>query len=134
MVSQLNNFTVSIEKQGPRSISKASFPLRYGKYSEIRTSDYEFLFNLNGEIKFVRGLNPKWPHPAEHPTRLLRDGLQLRRSQLACAGNVALDQVLRHLVLRGKGSARVKDRNGMGTPRGAEQNIPPDAGLMRGEE
>ena len=69
MFSQLNNFTVSIEKQGPRSITKASFPLRYGKYSEIRTSDYEFLFNLNGEIKFIRGLNPKWPHPAEQLKR-----------------------------------------------------------------
>lgn len=69
MSSQRNTFTVSIEKQGPKSITKASFPLRYGKYSEIRTSDYEFLFNLNGEIKFVRGLHSKWTHPAEQLKR-----------------------------------------------------------------
>ncbi len=29
-------------------------------------SDFEFCFNLNGEIKFIRGLKPGWPHPAEH--------------------------------------------------------------------
>lgn len=63
------NFAISVEKQGPARVAKASFPLRYGRYSEIRTNDYEFLFNLNGEIKFIRGLNPNWPHPAEQLKR-----------------------------------------------------------------
>ena len=63
--SRLNNLSISVEKQGPSSITKASFPLRYGTYSEIKTSEYEFRFNLNGEIKFIRGLNVNWPHPAE---------------------------------------------------------------------
>lgn len=65
----LSNLAISVEKQGPTRISKASFPLRYGKYSEIRTSEYEFLFNLNGEIKFIRGLNASWPHPSEQLKR-----------------------------------------------------------------
>lgn len=65
----LNNLAISVEKQGPHHPAKASFPLRYGKYSEIRTSEYEFLFNLNGEIKFIRGLNASWPHPAEQLKR-----------------------------------------------------------------
>ncbi len=65
----LNKLAISVEKQGPTRISKASFPLRYGKYSEIRTSEYEFIFNLNGEIKFIRGLNTSWPHPAEQLKR-----------------------------------------------------------------
>ena len=65
----LNSFAISVEKQGPSKITKASFPLRYGKYSEIKTSEYEFLFNLNGEIKFIRGLNVNWPHPAEQLKR-----------------------------------------------------------------
>lgn len=64
-----NNLAISVEKQYPAKIAKASFPLRYGKYSEIRTSEYEFLFNLNGEIKFIRGLNTRWPHPAEQLKR-----------------------------------------------------------------
>ncbi|MCG8402355.1 MAG: radical SAM protein [Firmicutes bacterium] len=67
--SYLNNLAISVEKQGPTRITKASFPLRYGKYSEIKTSEYEFLFNLNGEIKFIRGLNTSWPHPAEQLKR-----------------------------------------------------------------
>jgi len=65
----LNNLAISVEKEAPRRIAKASFPLRYGKYSEIRTSNYEFVFNLNGEIKFIRGLNTNWPHPAEQLKR-----------------------------------------------------------------
>jgi len=65
----LNHLSISVEKQGPTAVSKASFPLRYGKYSEIKTSEYEFRFNLNGEIKFIRGLNVNWPHPAEQLKR-----------------------------------------------------------------
>ena len=67
--SPLNNLLISVEKQGPASIQKDTFPLRYGKYSEIKTSEYEFRFNLNGEIKFIRGLNVSWPHPAEQLKR-----------------------------------------------------------------
>jgi hypothetical protein len=65
----LNNLVISVEKQASHRPTKASFPLRYGKYSEIKTSEYEFLFNLNGEIKFIRGLNASWPHPAEQLKR-----------------------------------------------------------------
>ena len=65
----LHNLLISVEKQGPGIIQKDTFPLRYGKYSEIKTSEYEFRFNLNGEIKFIRGLNVNWPHPAEQLKR-----------------------------------------------------------------
>ncbi|MFH1980989.1 MAG: radical SAM protein [Pseudomonadota bacterium] len=65
----ISNLAISVEKQGPVRVAKNSFPLRYGRYSEIRTSEYEYLFNLNGEIKFIRGLNANWPHPAEQLKR-----------------------------------------------------------------
>lgn len=65
MYNPLNSLAVNVEKQSPRKPIKARFPLRYGKYSEIKTPEYEFIFNLNGEIKFIRGLNANWPHPAE---------------------------------------------------------------------
>jgi hypothetical protein len=67
--SHQNEFVINVEIEGPAKIAKASFPLRYGKYSEIKTSEYEFRFNLNGEIKFIRGLNVNWPHPAEQLKR-----------------------------------------------------------------
>ncbi len=65
----LNDVAISIEKQGPSHMAKTSFPIRYGKYSEIKTAEYEFIFNLNGEIKFIRGLNVNWPHPSERLKR-----------------------------------------------------------------
>ena len=56
---------ISVEKEGPDKRVKQTFPLRFGRYSEIRTPDFEFCFNLNGEIKSIRGLKSTWPHPAE---------------------------------------------------------------------
>ena len=69
IVPPQNSFSINAEIEGRGNIAKASFPLRYGKYSEIKTSEYEFRFNLNGEIKFIRGLNVNWPHPAEQLKR-----------------------------------------------------------------
>ena len=65
---------MNVEKDGPDKLVKQTFPLRFGKYSEIRTPDFEFCFNLNGEIKSIRGLKPDWPHPAEFQYfHLIRD-------------------------------------------------------------
>lgn len=67
---QLNNYVITTEKQFPKDIVRERFPLRYGKCSIIKTPEYEFLFNLNGEVKFIRGLNLKnWPHSAEQMKR-----------------------------------------------------------------
>lgn len=68
---QPQHLLISLEKQGPDKLVKESFPLRFGNYSEIRTSDFEFCFNLNGEIKTIRGLRPDWPHPAEQFKRTI---------------------------------------------------------------
>lgn len=64
-----NNFSIVLEKKSSLSIRKDRFPLRYGKYSEIRTPDFEFRFTLNGEIKTIRGLSVHWPHPADQLKR-----------------------------------------------------------------
>lgn len=52
-------------KEGLRHYTKVSYPVRYGHYSEIRTGDRLFQFNLNGEIKTIRGLRDPWPEPSE---------------------------------------------------------------------
>jgi hypothetical protein len=62
---RLDNLAITVEKEGSRHFTKASYPRRFGFYSEIRTSEYEFHFNLNGDIKFIRGLDINWPHPSE---------------------------------------------------------------------
>ncbi len=62
---RLNNLTITLNKEGCREYAKVSYPIRYGLYSEIKTSDYLFQFNLNGEIKFIQGLGRNWPDPLE---------------------------------------------------------------------
>lgn len=62
---RINGMAVTIEKEGADSHTKATYPIRVGKYSEIKTQDYEFHFNLKGQIKFIRGLHYKWRHPGE---------------------------------------------------------------------
>src|SRR5215217_9368232 len=46
------------------------------------------------------------PHVAQHAARLLRDGLQLLRLQVARAGDFALDEILRHDSLLSVASER----------------------------
>ena len=62
---QLENIHVIPEKKGFQEFSKVSYPIRYGRFSEIQTPDYTFQFNLNGEIKFIQGHGQNWPHPSE---------------------------------------------------------------------
>ncbi len=62
---RLNGMTITTEKQGATRILKSGLPSPFGKYSEIKTTDYEFRFSLLGEIKSIRGLKPTWPHPYE---------------------------------------------------------------------
>jgi hypothetical protein len=59
------SLAITTEKSGRRQYTKTSHPTRFGKYAEIKTRDFEFQFNLNGQIKFIRGLRPDWPHPFE---------------------------------------------------------------------
>ena len=68
---ELDHLIVTLEKEGSREFSKVSFPMRHGLFSEVRTPEYLFQFNLNGEIKFIQGLTRAWPHPAEWLKRTL---------------------------------------------------------------
>jgi hypothetical protein len=61
----LDHLIITLNKEGSREFSKVSFPMRYGLFSEMRTPEYLFQFNLNGEIKFIQGITRAWPHPAE---------------------------------------------------------------------
>ncbi len=51
--------------KGADQYSKVSYPLRYGHLGEIRSREYIYQFNLNGEIKFITGRNKEWPDPSE---------------------------------------------------------------------
>ncbi len=62
---RIKDMAVTTLKEGADNFTKATYPIRVGKYSEIKTPDYEFHFNLKGQIKFIRGLNLNWRHPGE---------------------------------------------------------------------
>jgi hypothetical protein len=62
---QINNLDIAVNRQGAARFSKVSYPIRYGRYDEIKTPDYLFQFNLNGRIRHINGFNGNWPHPAE---------------------------------------------------------------------
>jgi hypothetical protein len=47
-----DDFGMTLDKEGAREFSKVSYPIRYGRFAELKTSDCVFQFNLNGEIKY----------------------------------------------------------------------------------
>jgi hypothetical protein len=56
---------ITVGRQGADRFQKMSFPIRYGKFCEVKTAQYLFEFNLKAEIRYIRGLGRSWPHPAE---------------------------------------------------------------------
>jgi hypothetical protein len=60
-----NDLIITLDKEGSKQFSKVSFPVRYGRFSEIKTPGYIFQFNLNGEIKYIQGIGQGWLDPAE---------------------------------------------------------------------
>jgi hypothetical protein len=62
---QFDNLSIILDKEGSREFSKVSYPIRYGRFAEIKTPDYILQFNLNGEIKYIQGRRDSWLHPTE---------------------------------------------------------------------
>ena len=60
-----DNLEITVGRQGADRFQKVSFPIRYGRFCEVKTPQYFFEFNLNAEIRYIRGRRPSWPHPAE---------------------------------------------------------------------
>ncbi|MEE4243227.1 MAG: radical SAM protein [Desulfopila sp.] len=57
--------SINLEKAGADRYTKASYPLRYGHYSEIVTHDAIYHFHPGGEIWFARGRGALWPDQQE---------------------------------------------------------------------
>ncbi len=62
---QIDNLTITLNKTGARQFAKVSYPIRYGRYAEIKTPAYTYQFNLNHEIKYIQGHGNGWPSPSE---------------------------------------------------------------------
>lgn len=62
---RLGDYKIVPCKEGSKRYCKGSWPIRYGRYVEIKSCNYIFNVNLNGEIKHIQGRCESWPHPAE---------------------------------------------------------------------
>jgi len=62
---RMGDIEVVLDKKGSDEFLKVSYPLRYGYFSEVKTPEYIFQFNQNGEIKFISGRGKNWPNPSE---------------------------------------------------------------------
>lgn len=62
---QIDNLTITLNKTGACQFTKVSYPIRYGRYAEIKTPAYTCQFNLNQEIKYIQGHGNGWPSPSE---------------------------------------------------------------------
>ena len=69
----IDNLHITLDREGARAYSKVSYPLRYGRFAEIKTPEYLFQFNLNGELKFINGRGKAWPDPSEWLKRTITD-------------------------------------------------------------
>ncbi len=61
----IDDLTLIPEKTGADKYIKISYPFRYGKFSEIKSGNYTFQFNLNGEIKTIQGRGEGWLDASE---------------------------------------------------------------------
>ena len=56
---------IHVAKRGSNHFLKASYPVRTGIYTEVRTDSSILHFNLNQEIIRAQGTGGDWPHPQE---------------------------------------------------------------------
>ncbi len=62
---QIDDLLITPENQGADHYAKISYPFRYGRFSEIKSGNYTFQFNLNGEIKTIQGRGEGWLDASE---------------------------------------------------------------------
>jgi len=64
-IFEATDFSIELNCHGSREYKKVSFPLKYGLFSRLETSDYIFEFNLNHEIRHAKSKKKTWRHPSE---------------------------------------------------------------------
>ena len=62
---QIEELTLQPDKKGTDRYIKISYPLRYGRFGEIRTPDHVFGFSPGGEIRTIQGRGGGWLQTSE---------------------------------------------------------------------
>jgi len=60
-----NDISIALNIRGDNKYTKVSYPVKYGLFSRLETSDYVFEFNQNHEIIHAKSRNSEWQHPSE---------------------------------------------------------------------
>ena len=61
----LDDLQVTLDQLGATRYVKVTYPITYGRYSQIRTKRHQFRFDLNGEVRYVQGRHGHWPDEGE---------------------------------------------------------------------
>jgi hypothetical protein len=69
----LEDLSITLDREGARRYTKVTYPVRYGRFAEIRTRKHTFQFNPSGEIKSIQGRPPHWPGANEWLKRTTAD-------------------------------------------------------------
>ena len=56
---------IDLNLMGSREYTKISYPIKYGIHSRLETSEFIVEFDLNHEIRHIRGKTNAWHHPQE---------------------------------------------------------------------
>jgi len=64
-IYKIDDLSITLNKEGADRYIKISYPIRYGRFHEIKTPDYTFQYNLNGEIKTIQGRGEGWLDASE---------------------------------------------------------------------
>jgi len=96
---QVDNLTITLDKEGSSEFLKVSYPIRCGRFAEIETPDYIFQFNLNGEIKHIQGRNRNWPHPAEWMKRTVGNDWSITRPAITGALSIFSGNIISRVSL-----------------------------------
>ena len=62
---QTKNISIELDIRGDNKYTKVSYPVKYGLFSRLETSNYVFEFNKNHEIIHAKSRNSEWQHPSE---------------------------------------------------------------------
>lgn len=62
---RFDTFRLSLNRHGSSRYVRGSFPIRYGRFHEIKSGPCTFQVDLNGHIKYIGSRDPAWPDPAE---------------------------------------------------------------------
>ena len=65
MLYESGDVVIELDRQGEAVRRKVSYPVLAGRWHRLALPGYVLFYDLNGDIKYIRGRGRDWPHPSE---------------------------------------------------------------------